>query len=195
MVTPMLPELRDGLHTTLTTAAWGLTAYMIPFAALMLFSGTLGEHWGRARTVRIAYAVYAVASLGCALAPTAMPFLAGRGLQGAANAFTSPLLVAAISDLVAADRLGRSLGRFASLQAAGQAFAPLVGGAAAAFDYRWAFVASAAAAVLLAAAPPHVPVPHVPYRTTRYRPTPRLGRVQAAEPHRAVGEPSRTTGW
>ena len=154
MVTPMLPELRDGLHTTLSAAAWSLTAYMIPFAALMLFSGTLGERWGRARTIRVAYVGYAVASLVCAAAPSAGPFLTGRGLQGAANAFTSPLLVAAISDLVAPGALGRSLGRYGSLQAAGQAFAPLIGGAAAAFDYRWAFVASAATASLLAAMPP-----------------------------------------
>lgn len=154
MVTPMLPELRDGLHTTLTVAAWSLTAYMIPFAAIMLVSGTLAERWGRHRTVRVAYLGYAAASLLCAVAPVTGLFLAGRGLQGAANAFTSPLLVAAISDLVPRERLGRSLGSYGSMQAAGQAFAPLVGGAAAALDYRLAFVASMTAALALALVPP-----------------------------------------
>lgn len=150
----MLPELAAGLDTTISTAAWSLTVYMIPFAALMILSGTLGERWGRTRTVRAAYVGYALASLLCALAPSADLFLAGRAAQGAANAFTSPLLVAAISDAVTPERLGRSLGRLGSMQAAGQAFAPLVGGAAAAVDYRWAFVASAVAAVLLGLAPP-----------------------------------------
>lgn len=154
MVTPMLPELRDGLHTTLAGAAWGLTAYMIPFAAIMVVSGTLAERWGRRRTVRVAYLVYAAASAACVAAPGIGWFLAGRGLQGAANAFTSPLLIAAISDLVPRQRLGRSMGSYGSLQAAGQAFAPLVGGAAAAVDYRWAFVASTVAALALALAPP-----------------------------------------
>jgi MFS family permease len=154
MVTPMLPELAHGLHTTIPTAAWGLTAYMIPFAALMLVSGTFGERWGRTRTVQVAYVVYALASLACSLAPSAGWFLTGRAAQGAANAFTSPLLVAAISDAVPADVLGRALGRFGSLQAAGQAFAPLIGGGAAALDYRWAFVASALAAGGLALLPP-----------------------------------------
>jgi ACDE family multidrug resistance protein len=154
MVTPMLPELRDGLHTTLTVAAWALTSYMIPFASIMLVSGTLAERWGRHRTVRLAYLAYAGASLLCALAPTTGLFMAGRGLQGAANAFTSPLLVAAISDLVPRDRLGRSLGSYGSMQAAGQAFAPLVGGAAAALDYRLAFLASMAAAIALSLVPP-----------------------------------------
>lgn len=154
MVTPMLPELQHGLHTSLATAAWSLTAYMIPFASIMVVSGTLAERWGRRRTVQLAYAVYALASLVCALAPTAGAFLGGRALQGAANAFTSPLLVAAISDLVPRHELGRALGRYGSMQAAGQAFAPLVGGAAAALDYRLAFGASMIAAVLLAMMPP-----------------------------------------
>jgi MFS family permease len=154
MVTPMLPELSAGLHTSLSTAAWSLTIYLIPFAAVLLISGTLAEAWGRARTVRAAYLGYAVASFVCALAPTADIFLTGRALQGVANAFTSPLLVAAISDAVPRAALGRALGRYGSLQAAGQAFAPLVGGAAAALDYRWAFVASALAALGLAFVPP-----------------------------------------
>jgi MFS family permease len=154
MVTPMLPELRDGLHTTLPVAAWSLTAYLIPFASIMIVSGTLAERWGRHRTVQLAYLAYAAASAVSATAPTIEVFLVGRGLQGAANAFTSPLLIAAISDLVPRERIGRSLGHYGSTQAAGQAFAPLVGGAAAAVNYRWAFAASAVAALALALVPP-----------------------------------------
>ena len=154
MVTPMLPELADGLHTTLTVAASSLTAYLIPFASIMVVSGTLAERWGRRRTVQVAYAAYAVASLVCAVAPTAPLFLTARAFQGAANAFITPVLVAAISDLVAPGRLGRALGWYASLQAAGQAFAPLIGGVAAAVQWRLAFIVTVAAALLLAVLPP-----------------------------------------
>ncbi len=159
MVTPMLPELSAGLDASLTTVAWALTVYLIPFALVMLVSGTLGETWGRARTVQVAYLAYAAASVVCAAAPSAGLFLCGRGLQGTANAFTSPLLVAAISDAVPRAGLGRALGRYSSMQAAGQAFAPLVGGTAAAIDYRWAFLASALAAGGLALMPPRDPAP------------------------------------
>jgi len=169
MVTTMLPELADGLDTSLATAASSLTTYLVPFAGMMLVSGTLAEHWGRARTIRLAYVGYAAASILCVLAQTAPLFLAARALQGTANAFTTPLLVAAITDLVPRERLGRSLGVFGGMQAAGQAFAPLVGGLAAAVDYRWAFVAAAAAAALLATMPPSGP-PHAPLATgSRWR--------------------------
>ena len=154
MVFPMLPELRDGLHTTLTVAASSLTAYMVPFAALMLVSGTLAERWGRRRTVRTAFFGYAAASALCALATGPLAFMAGRAGQGAANAFTTPVLVAAISDLVSPDRLGPALGRFGGFSAAGQAFAPLVGGLAAAVSWRLAFLASVVVALVLAAFPP-----------------------------------------
>ena len=149
MVNTMLPELADGLDTSLAQASTSLTAYMLPFAGLMVVSGTLAAAWGPARTVRRAYGVYALASLICVAAGSAPLFLTGRVVQGTANAFTTPLLIAMIARLVPADRLGRALGTYASLQAAGQAFAPLVGGFAAGVDYRWAFVATALAALVL----------------------------------------------
>ncbi len=76
--------------------------------------------------------------------------LGARMLQGAANAFTTPLLLAALAALTPKDRLGRALGLFGALQAAGLTFAPLVGGIAAEIDWRWAFVVLAAAALALA---------------------------------------------
>ena len=154
IVAPMLPELADRYGTSLTTVAWSMSVYTLPFAILMLVSGTLADGWGRRRTVRGGYLLYVVATLLCMVAPTITGFFGGRALQGVANAFTTPLLVAALYDAVPAAVLGRALGRFASLQAAGMAFAPLVGGAAASIDYRWAFVVVAAAAGLLATVPP-----------------------------------------
>lgn len=150
MVTTMLPELSSALHTSLATAASSLTWYMVPFAGLMLVSGTLAARWGEARTVRRAFTVYAAASVICVVASSAGPFLIGRALQGAANAFTTPLLISMIAALAPAQRIGRSLGTYASMQGAGQAFAPFIGGAAAGWDYRLAFGASAVAAIVLA---------------------------------------------
>ena len=154
IVSTMLPELAAGLGTSVATASSALTWYMVPFAGLLVVSGTLGSRWGEARTVRWAYLLSVVGSLVCAVAGSAIPFLAGRVLQGAANAFTTPLLVAMITAFAPPSRLGRSLGTYASLSAAGQAFAPLVGGLAAGWDYRLAFAASALAAAVLAVVSP-----------------------------------------
>jgi MFS family permease len=145
----MLPELGDTFGIPAAEASASLTAYLLPFAAVMLVSGTLGERWGRRRTVVAGYGLYVVASLICVLATAWPVFLAARALQGVANAFTTPLLLAALAGTVAPDRLGRALGWFGSLQAAGQTSAPLLGGIAAEVDWRYAFGGVAAVAVLL----------------------------------------------
>jgi predicted MFS family arabinose efflux permease len=145
----MLPELGDSFGVSAAAASTSVTAYLLPFAAVMLVSGTLGERWGRRRTVVGGYALYVVASLACVVATAWPVFLAARALQGVANAFTTPLLLAALAGTVAPERLGRALGWFGSLQAAGQTSAPLLGGVAAELDWRLAFGGVAAVAVLL----------------------------------------------
>ncbi|MET0188735.1 MAG: MFS transporter [Pseudonocardia sediminis] len=148
----MLPELGTDFGVPTGSAAASITAYLLPFAALMLVSGTFGERWGRRRTVVVAYGVYVLASLACVVAASWSLFLAARALQGAANAFTTPLLLATLAGSVGPDRLGRALGWFGSLQAAGQTSAPLIGGLAAEVDWRLAFYGVGAVALLLALA-------------------------------------------
>ncbi|MEN3266618.1 MAG: hypothetical protein V7646_3512 [Pseudonocardia sp.] len=146
----MLPELGTSFGVSPATASLSVSAYLAPFAAVMLVSGTLGERWGRRRTLTVAYAVYMVTSVACLLATTLPVFLAARALQGAANAFTTPLLLAALAVAAPPERLGRALGWFGSLQAAGQTIAPLIGGLAAEVDWRLAFVGVAVVAAALA---------------------------------------------
>lgn len=153
VVTVLIPDLRGALDTSTAGAAATLTVYLIPFALLQLVSGTIGERIGLARTVRTAYVVYALASLGVAAASTLGPFLALRGLQGAANAFTTPLLVAALADVTPRATLGRAMATFAAVQTIGIVLAPLIGGIAGAIDYRLAFIVPAIAAMVLATAP------------------------------------------
>jgi MFS family permease len=148
----MLPELGADLGMSPSAAATSLTAYLLPFALLMLVSGTLGQRWGARRTVRTAYVAYVVFSLLAAVATAGWLFLGARALQGAANAFTTPLLLASLAAVTPPERLGRSLGVMGSLQAAGMTFAPLVGGLAASLDWRAAFVGVAVVAALLAVA-------------------------------------------
>ncbi|MEZ5151250.1 MFS transporter [Rhodococcus zopfii] len=150
VVISMLPEIGADTGVSTGDAALTITAYLGPFALAMLVSGTLGARWGRERTVRTAYAVYALAALASALAPTMTLLLGTRVLQGVANAFTTPLLLAALAVITPKDQLGRALGLFGAMQAAGQTIAPLVGGLAAEVGWRWAFVVLAAAAAVLA---------------------------------------------
>jgi len=154
VIVPMFPELRENLSASSAAVSWGFTIYMLPFAAALLVSGTLGERWGRRRSIRSAFLVFAIASLLCAVAPNLAVFLIGRALQGVANAFITPLLVAGLAEVVEPAAFGRSVGIYSSFQAAGGGLAPVVGGLAADVNWRWAFVGVAIMAALLATAPP-----------------------------------------
>lgn len=149
LVASMLPEMGASLGVSTGSASASLTAYLLPFAAVMLVSGTLGARWGRLRTVRIAYAVYTAASIVCVFAPSLEVLLAARAVQGCGNAFTTPLLLVTLAEATPRARLGRVLGTFGALQAAGQTSAPLVGGLSAELDWRYAFVVLACVSAVL----------------------------------------------
>ena len=147
---PMIPELRDTFGVTTGQVGWAVTLYLLPFAGLLLVSGTIGERWGRARTLRWAFALYAAATAACAVAPAYGWFLAGRVCQGALNAFITPLLLATLTETASAGRLGRIVGRYAAFQSLGQLAAPLVGGIGADVNWRMAFWFVVAVAVAIA---------------------------------------------
>ncbi len=150
MLVAIIPNVAQGLDASLTLVAAGITAYMVPFAALQLVSGTLAERLGARRVVRAGYVVYGGAALACALAPEIWTFLGARAVMGAANAFLSPILLAALSEVAAPGVLGRTVGTFAAWQTAGFTFAPALGGALGEISWRLAFVAVTVAALLLA---------------------------------------------
>lgn len=146
----LIPQIREAFDTTTAHVALAIPAYLIPFAALQLVSGTIGEQLGRRRAVRAGYLAYAVFSLCAALSATIGAFLVCRAAQGVANAFITPLLLAGLADVVDHRRLGRSVGTFAAVQTAAIVMAPLTGGLLGTVDWRLVFVVPAAVAAALA---------------------------------------------
>jgi MFS family permease len=178
MVSVLLPELSDAFGVSTAAASLSVTLYFVPYAAIQLVSGTIGERFGRAQATRIAFVVYALGSFAAVFASSLAPFLFARAVQGSANAFTSPLVLAGLADATPREQLGRTVGTFAAVQTAGMVCAPLIGGLAGAVDYRLAFVAAGLVAVVLA-------IPRVPAR--RDRPASEQPRLRAALTAR--------TGW
>jgi MFS family permease len=154
VIVPMFPELREEFDASSSAVSLGFSLYLLPFAVLLLVSGTLGERWGRRRTVRATYLLYAAASAACAMAPNLEVFVAGRAMQGVANAFITPLLVAGLAETVAPSRLGRQVGIYSSFQALGGGLGPVIGGIAADTNWRIGFWGTMAIALVLALKPP-----------------------------------------
>jgi MFS family permease len=150
MLVALIPNVAEGLDASVAQVAAAITAYMVPFALLQLVSGTVAERLGPRRVVRGGYVAFGLAALACAVVPNIWLFLGARAAMGAANAFLSPILLAALSEVAAPHVLGRTVGTFAAAQTAGLMLAPILGGLLGEISWRLAFVLVAVVAVVLA---------------------------------------------
>src|SRR5262245_4020416 len=71
VVNVALPAIQQDLHASFATAQWVMNGYMLMLAGLILLGGSSGDRFGRRRVFLAGTAIFAVASLACALAPGA----------------------------------------------------------------------------------------------------------------------------
>ena len=140
----MLPQLADTFSTTTGQAASVVTVFAVAYGVLQLFYGPLGDHYGKYRVVSIATLACALASLGCAFAPSINWLIVARVFAGATAAAIVPLSVAWIGDNVPYERRQASIARFLVGSITGMVAGSLLGGLFAdTLGWRAAFVALA----------------------------------------------------
>ncbi|HEX2316969.1 MAG TPA: MFS transporter [Thermomonospora sp.] len=123
-----LPAIRDDLGMPLTGLQWVVTAYVLTFSALMLAGGRLADVYGRKRALMTGMAIFTVASLVAALAPTGEVLIVARLVQGTGAAFVVPAALAILT--VGQNERQRDLGAAVWMVAMAAALAsgPVLGG-------------------------------------------------------------------
>ncbi len=86
-----VPDIVAGLHTSLGTAAWTVSGYLLGLAAGLAITPWLARRFGTLPAYQAALAGFIVASACCALAPNVGVLIATRVLQGLAGAPMVPL--------------------------------------------------------------------------------------------------------
>ncbi|ATY14924.1 MFS transporter [Amycolatopsis sp. AA4] len=128
VVTVALPEMARGLGASLASLQWVVNSYTLVLAVLALSAGAIGDLAGQRRVFVGSVTVFAVASLGCALAPNAGVLIGARAVQGVGGA---AMMVAAMSLLGAhyegKDR-GSALGIWTAVLGGAGATGPFLGG-------------------------------------------------------------------
>ncbi|MFE5792563.1 MFS transporter [Streptomyces sp. NPDC056503] len=151
-----LPAIGRGLDVPTRGLEWIVDAYTLVLASLLITSGALADRFGRRRVFQCGLAVFGVASLACALAPSAGVLVAARALQGVGASMLSPVALAIVVNAMPDPReRARAIGVWASVFGLSTAAGPLTGGALlAGLDWRALFWINApviAAALLLSA--------------------------------------------
>jgi len=129
MYIPGLPELATDLGTSAAVAQLTLTAFLVAYAVGQLLVGPLSDAVGRRRLVVVGTAAFVVASVCCALSPTAPVLLVARLVQGLAGAAGTVAGRAMVTDVLSGVRRARVIASLAAINAVGPVVAPLVGGA------------------------------------------------------------------
>src|SRR5260221_155164 len=130
IVNTALSSIGTSLGGSVAELQWVVTAYTIAFAAFILTAGALGDRVGAKRIFIGGFAIFTLASLACALAPSAIFLIAARSVQGLAAAILVPnsltLLNHAYTDPKAR---GRAVGFWAAGASVALTAGSFVGGA------------------------------------------------------------------
>lgn len=130
VVNVALPRIATELHAGVEVLQWVVDAYALAFAVLLLSAGSLGDRFGSKRLFMFGFALFAVASIACGLAPSGAALIAGRAIQGVGAALLVPTSLALLNHAAGHDDKvrARSIGLWTAASGAAIAAGPLVGG-------------------------------------------------------------------
>jgi len=128
VVNVALPSIGKSYGAGAADLQWTINAYLLPLSALLLIGGAAGDHFGRRRMLIGGIAIFALASIGCAVAPGLAVLLAARALQGIGAAMLMPNSLAILGNAFSGEARGRAIGTWAATGAIASAVGPPLGG-------------------------------------------------------------------
>lgn len=152
VVNVALPAIQRDLNATAFDTQWVVESYALFLAALLLVGGSLGDHYGRRRIFAIGVAVFALASIGCALSRDVQQLILARALQGIGAALLVPGSLALISANFPQDERGRAIGTWSGWTGITAGLGPVIGGFLIDhYSWTWAFLLNVPLALVVLA--------------------------------------------
>ncbi len=123
-----LPVIVRDLGGSFDASTWLLAGFVLSFAVLLLPAARLADLYGRRLLFVLGMAVFALASLWCALGGSLEQLVAARVLQGAGAAMVEPTVLALITTTMPASRRGLAFGVQGIAAGLGVVLGPTLGG-------------------------------------------------------------------
>jgi len=160
IVNVALPSIQEDLGFSGSDLHWVVNAYLLLFGGFVLVAGRAADLVGRKPMFIAGIAVFGLGSAVSAVAPSAIPLVVGRALQGLGGAALAPtglsLLTTTFTD---PDERTRALAVWTFILTGSVAVGLALGGVITdALSWRWIFLINLpVVALLLLAAPRHLP--------------------------------------
>jgi EmrB/QacA subfamily drug resistance transporter len=127
-LTVALPKLRAHFGTDIASVQWVLNGYLLALASFTMNGGVLADVYGKARVLSIGCVLFASASVGCAIVPSAAALIVCRIAQGVAAALVAPASLALIGATYPRDERNAAVAIWAGASALTTAAGPALGG-------------------------------------------------------------------
>jgi EmrB/QacA subfamily drug resistance transporter len=128
IVNVALPSLQSGIGAGPGDLEWVVAAYALALAVLLLPAGRWGDRYGRRRAFMLGVAVFMVASVGCALAPTPVVLILSRFVQGVGAALLVSNMLSLIGVLFTGAARVRAIAVYGMALGVAAAGGQLIGG-------------------------------------------------------------------
>ncbi|MEP6561791.1 MAG: MFS transporter, partial [Nakamurella sp.] len=150
-----LPQAQAALQISDANRQWMVTAYALPFGALLLLGGRIADYVGRKRILIIALSGFALASAVGGFAQAGWELFIARAFQGAFAAMLAPAALSLVTvTFSAAKERAKAFAVFGAIAGGGAAVGLLLGGILTEYaSWRWCLFVNipiAIIAVLLA---------------------------------------------
>ncbi len=146
-----LKEIHVDFDTSTAELAWTVTAFYIPFAALLIAAGRIADIFGRRRMLFGGCALFAGGSALAAAAPDMQLLIAGIALSGVGGAALMPASMSLLTNVFTGARRGFAIGMWGAATELVSGIGILVGGVLTGeLSWRWIFIVNIAFAALIA---------------------------------------------
>ena len=144
-----LPTIARDMHVTPADSIWVVNAYQLAVTVSLLPFASMGDIYGHRRVYSLGLAVYTLASLICAVAPSLPVLVLGRVLQGFGGAGIMSVNGALVRFIYPRAALGRGIGFNAMIVAASSTAGPSLAAAIMSVtSWPWLFALQVPAGVL-----------------------------------------------
>ena len=123
-----LPSIGRDLGGDAAGLQWVIEGFSLFLSALVLIGGALGDRFGRRAVFVGGIAIFTIASLGCAIAPTLLVLDLMRAVQGIGAALAMPGSLALIGAYFRGAERGKAIGTWSGFGVIAGAVGPVLGG-------------------------------------------------------------------